>query len=95
MSSIPENQSRRWPKLGDRLVHKFRGKPGEVVAEVVSVDQENGTVSVQIGGEAFASLWAAAKSVSGYETNGWQYWGLKPQVSRARKKTPIDEARPC
>ena len=91
MNSIP---TRRWPLVGDRLVHKFRGRPGEVVAEVVSVDQKKGTVAVQIGGEAYTSLSAAAKSVSGYETNGWQYWGLKPQASRARKKTPPDEANP-
>ena len=88
LSSVPEECSKRWPRLGDRLVHKFRQRPGEVVAVVLSVDREKGKVAVQIEDEVYSSLSAAAKSVAGYEANGWVYWGLKTQGFRLRRNNP-------
>jgi|GEM_PF-1323816 len=68
-----------WPEVGDKLVHQFRKNPRKVVAEVVSVDRESGTISVRIGSQTFSSLSAAAQSLTGLATNGWIYWGLKKQ----------------
>jgi hypothetical protein len=73
------DDEKKWPKVGDTLVHKFRKKSGKVVAEVVSVDKKNGSISLRVGKELFPSLSAAAQSISGSSTNGWTYWGLKKQ----------------
>ena len=73
------DDDKKWPKVGDKLEHKFRKKSGKVVAEVVSVDKKSGSVSLRIGKEQFPSLSAAAQSLSGNATNGWTYWGLKKQ----------------
>jgi len=74
---------KRWPKAGEKLVHKFRKKSGEVVAEIVSVDRKTGSVKVRIGKEVFPSLSSAAQAVSGASSNGWVYWGLKKQKPSA------------
>ena len=73
------NDDKQWPKVGDKLEHKFRKKSGKVVAEVVSVDKKSGSISLRIGKEQFPSLSAAAQSLSGAAANGWTYWGLKKQ----------------
>lgn len=78
---------RTLPKIGDQLVHKFRKKPGSVVAKVISVDAESGEVSVQIEGKTYASLSAAAQAISGHASNGWTYWGLEKQRPKSRLKT--------
>ena len=75
---------KRWPKPGDQLVHKIRGR--EVFAEVLSVNRDNANVSVKIGGKVYTSLSAAAKFVSGCETNGWIYWRLKTQIRPPKQK---------
>ncbi len=72
------------PKIGDKLIHKFRKRPGFVTAEVISVDVERGDVSVKINGEIFPSLSSAAQSISGHSSNGWTYWGLKKQIPKKR-----------
>lgn len=81
---------KRWPSPGDRLVHRFRRRAGEVVAEVLSVNQQSGKISVKVNGEVYRSLSAAGKSVSGHATNGWIFWGLKSQVSRPKGKDPSE-----
>lgn len=75
-----------FPKIGDKLIHKFRKKPGSVTAEVISIDTERGDVSVKIGREVFPSLSSAAQSISGHSSNGWTYWGLKKQTPKKRTK---------
>ena len=70
---------RQWPKPGDRLVHRFRKRPGEIVAEVVSVDKHSGKVAVRVEGKDYPTLSAAAANVTGHATNGWVFWGLKKQ----------------
>ena len=71
---------KQWPAPGDRLVHKFRLRPGEVAAEVLSVDRRTGRVGVRVRSVDYASLSGAAQAVSGHPTNGWVYWGLKKQA---------------
>lgn len=73
-----ENE-KKWPKAGDKLVHKFRNKSGSVVAEVISVDKKNQAIVLKVGDQVFPSLSAAAQSISGWACNGWTYWGLKKQ----------------
>ena len=73
------------PKVGDVLVHRFRKRPSEVVAEVISVDSNTGTVSVKVGDVVYPSLSSAAQSVTGLSTNGWIFWGLKKQVRTPRE----------
>lgn len=79
MSNDTQGSSKRWPKPGERLIHKFRRQAGEAVAEVVSVNVESGNITVRYDGKNYGSLSAAAKSASGFESNGWIFWGLKPQ----------------
>lgn len=73
-----------WPREGDRLVHRFRKKEGEVVAEVLSVDRKTGKVAVRVGKKTYPSLSAAASAVTGRATNGWVFWGLKKQEFKSR-----------
>ena len=77
-------EDKRWPHVGDKLVHRFRKKSGEVVAEVVAVDKKRERVSVRIGKREFQSLSAAGEAMSGVPTNGWIYWGLKKQQPKRR-----------
>ena len=71
----------RIPAVGEVLVHRFRGRPGEVHAIVVSVNQEPPSVAVRVEGKEYPSLSAAASAISGTNQNGWTYWGLKKQKS--------------
>ena len=75
----------RMPEEGEVLVHRFRRRPGEVRAEVVSVDLESRAVRVRIDGREYASLSAAAKAIAGTSQNGWVYWGLKKQAAWSRE----------
>lgn len=67
------------PRPGDRLVHRFRKKAGEVVAEVLAVDRKTGKVTVRVGGTMYVSLSAAGQAIAGHPTSGLVFWGLKKQ----------------
>lgn len=78
---------KRWPMVGDRLVHRFRRRSGEVVGHVLSIDQTSGRISVRVGKKVYGSLSAAATDVMGHEVNGWIFWGLKkPKVYPAKDR---------
>lgn len=77
-------QEKTWPQPGDRLVHGFRKREGQVVAEVVSVSPTTGRVAVRVGDTTYPSLSAAAAAIAGHATNGWLFWGLKKQVAQGR-----------
>lgn len=72
-------QDKIWPKAGDRLIHKFRKKSGQVVAEVLAVDKKSGLIELRIEGQFHPSLSAAAQALSGSAMNGSTYWDLKKQ----------------
>jgi hypothetical protein len=72
------------PKPGERLIHRFRKREGEVIAEVVSVDPITEKVVVRGGETTYSSLSAAGHAIAGHATNGWIFWGLKKQVNRTR-----------
>ena len=55
----------RMPEVGEVLIHRYRRREGEVRVEVVSVDPTTRSVSVQMNGEVYASLSAAAKVAAG------------------------------
>ena len=78
---------KRWPKPGDRLGHMSR-KHGRIIAEVISVDRNVGSVVVSIDGEIYQSLSAAAKAVCGQAANGWVYWGLKSLETHPYRRKP-------
>ena len=69
----------RAPKVGEVLVYRFRKRKGQVQATVISVNHNPLSVKLEIGGEEFSSLSAAAKAINGTTQNGWVYWGLKKQ----------------
>lgn len=73
------DQEKKWPKVGEKLTHAYRKKPGKVEAEVVAVDKKNGAISLRIGKQTYPSLSSAAEAMSGAAANGWIYWGLKKQ----------------
>ena len=72
----------RIPVVGEVLVHRFRRRPGEIRAEVTSVDRERRVVKVRVEGKEYGSLSTAAKAIAGTSQNGWVYWGLKKQQVR-------------
>lgn len=72
----------RIPDVGEVLVHRFRRRPGEVQAVVLSVDREKRSVVVEVDGKEYISLSAAASAIAGTNQNGWLFWGLKKQRSR-------------
>lgn len=76
----------RFPKPGDRLVHRYRKRPGQVTATVISADPETGRVEVRVGDKNYPSLSSAATALSDSEMNGWVFWGLKKQKSRKQKR---------
>ena len=75
----------RIPYVGEVLVHRFRRRPGEVQAVVLSVDREKRAVAVEVNGKRYGSLSAAASAISGTSQNGWIYWGLKKQKVQRRR----------
>ena len=79
------NMEPRIPDVGEVLIHRFRRRPGEVRARVVSVDAERKIVQVKIGDKLYASLSSAASAVAGTRQNGWIYWGLKKQTAKGRR----------
>ena len=85
------SDDKRWPAPGDRLVHKFRGGVSEVVAQVVSVNRDDGKISVKVNGQVYVSLSSAAKAVAGHSTNGWIFWGLMSRVNRPLHNNPARE----
>lgn len=62
------------PKEGKKLVARHKGIVVE--ATIVKVRSEVGRVAVEIAGVTYPTLSAAAKAVTGKETNGWVFWGL-------------------
>ena len=77
-------EDRTWPRPGDKLVHRFRKRRSHVEAMVISVDQASGRVGLEMDGREYPSLSAAASAVTGHETNGWIFWGLKKQGWRPK-----------
>ena len=69
---------KKWPKIGQTLVHKSRNNE-TFSAEVLKVDKKKNKISVRVGNVVYPSLSSAAESVGGYVTNGWIFWGLKKQ----------------
>ena len=61
---------KQMPEVGKLLAHRFRKRPSEVVAEVISVDSNTGAVFVKVGDTVYPSLSAAARSVTRHSTNG-------------------------
>ena len=70
----------RLPTVGEVLVHRFRQRGDEVLAEVTSVDWKSRTVRVRVGEREYATLSAAAKAISGGSQNGWVYWGSRNRL---------------
>ena len=83
----------RIPDVGEVLTHRFRRRPGEVQAVVLSVDRENRAVVVEVDGKEYVSLSAAASAISGTSQNGWIYWGLKKQVTRRQQQQEQSSTR--
>ena len=75
----------RIPSVGEVLVHRFRRRPGEVKAEVLSVDPESRAVRVRMNDKEYPSLSAAAQAAAGTSQNGWIYWGLKKPLTQKRQ----------
>lgn len=73
---------KKWPRVGDKLVHQYRKKPGQAEALVVSADKKSGSISLRVGDQVYPSLSSAAQALSGAAANGWTYWGLKRQRPR-------------
>ncbi|MDP2950743.1 MAG: DUF2924 domain-containing protein [Chloroflexota bacterium] len=63
------------PKVGTVLSRQYLGRT--VKATVVEVRPDISRVLVEMEGNRYTSLSAAAKALVGHETNGWQFWGLE------------------
>lgn len=78
--------SKRIPKVGEVLIHRFRKRDGEAKATVLSVNQETQSVTVRVNGKVYNSLSGSASAVAGVASNGWIFWGLKPAKSYHRQR---------
>ena len=76
----------RIPEVGEILVHRFRRRPGEIHAVVVSINHDPLSVAVQVEGKEYPSLSAAASAISDTSQNGWVFWGLKKQQVRRQPR---------
>jgi hypothetical protein len=68
---MPAAKKRKALPVGARghAIHKGRAYQIEVV-------QTNGGLAYKVGRSVFSSPSGAAKSITGRETNGWQFWHL-------------------
>jgi hypothetical protein len=62
------------PKLGSTLEKSYKGHIYK--AKVISVNESKGHVRLEVNGKKYASPSAAAKALTGSETNGWRFWGI-------------------
>lgn len=79
---MKDDPLKTWPSVGQKLVHKFRKKRGQVTAMVTEVDRKNSIVKVRVKGVIYDSLSAAAQAVNNGPANGWHFWGLKKQIRK-------------
>jgi len=87
---MPNRKHRtEFPNPGTILTRSFRGKIFQ--ATVVSINQDIGTVAVDLDGKSYGTLSAAAKSITKYPVNGWMFWGLDTKiVHRAGMAHPVE-----
>ena len=72
---MPQRKVRReLPTVSTIFTKRFRGQI--IHAKVVAVDPQTGRVALEVKGQTFPTLSAAAKALTGAETNGWRFWGL-------------------
>ena len=64
-----------FPSVGTVLTRTFKGETFQ--AKVLSVNPDAGSVTVELKGQSYNTLTAAAKVVTGTEVNGWKFWGLE------------------
>lgn len=64
--------ARELPPTGTRLSARYRGQ--EFIAEVVTAEGGEGARVLEFEGSQYASLSAAAKTISGNSVNGWRFW---------------------
>ncbi len=77
-------QRNQFPPSGTKLTASFQGRTYEAV--VTTVDDSRGRVAVRVGRDEYPTLSAAAKAITGAETNGWVFWRLE-RHSRAKNPT--------
>ncbi|MFC1915238.1 DUF2924 domain-containing protein [Chloroflexota bacterium] len=77
---MPKRKERKLPQSGSRFSKTFKGE-----TYTMEVVKEAGVVRYKVGREVYASLSAAAKSITKTDVNGWVFWGLEKPVDRAAK----------
>ncbi len=84
-----------FPELGSVLRRRYRRRKfvdDQIYeAKVVAVDRKKGWVSVALGGVIYKSLSAAARSITGYQVDGWIFWGLEPARPSYYKRSKINQ----
>lgn len=68
------------PPAGTRLIsrrHRGRHRGEFTVGKIVDDSNFPGGRAVDVDGVRYSTLSAAAKAVSGHETNGWVWWHLE------------------
>ncbi len=68
----PNRKHRKLPTAGSSYEHKYKGK-------VVRMDlaRIKDTTVYRVSGIDYSSPSAAAKSITGTETNGWKFWHME------------------
>ena len=79
-------QRTKFPEPGTILRRRYRTRKKlddrTYEAMVVSVDRGTGWVAVELEGKTYKSLSAAARSITGYQVDGWIFWGLESPRER-------------
>lgn len=71
---MPGRKSRSLPPVGSRWERDYHEK--RHVLEVVSVDPRTRRVTARLGRETYSIPSAAARALTGFQTNGWVFWRL-------------------
>jgi hypothetical protein len=66
------------PQVGTVFEKSFRGQTTR--AKVVSIDKSKGRVELEVNGKQYQSPSAAARALTGHETNGWVFWGIDKKI---------------
>lgn len=66
---------RHLPAVGTQLTHRYKGRT--FVANIVADAASREGRAVAFDGKRYATLTAAARSITGYAVNGWVFWNTR------------------
>ena len=69
---MPQKKPHDDPKVGSVYEKRYKG-----CRHRLAIVKVGGSVGYKVGDEVFQSPSSAAKSITGCEVNGWEWWGIE------------------